>query len=1753
VRIILNQPMDHASAARAFAVRSKNGRVPGTISWQGTTLIFKPSTELKGSVTYQAKLAPSAKSANDQASLGKQSSWSFRAAPDPKLVSLDPGQGKTTWAGYGPPAFPNGYSPCCGTNASGYSVSVLFNTPMNQSSLDHHLTITPKVDKFQTWFGPNQNDQYVYNISGDFAPSTGYTVELRPGVHDAFNRPLAGSLQYSFHTSEMHPLVALYGMPNTSMVSFSQGRVLRIPMQTIDMPKVSFTLVRTNLFDLNSSFNGCYQCQPSGAVVRRWSQTTAVATNRIENPGVEIKSKDGSPLPAGLYWLGATAPDTIAGWKGPDVGTEAWPLHTSEVLLVNNVSITAKSGRNGTLAWVTNPVGGKPLKSVQVRLVNYYGSKLVSAATGAQGVHIFHGYNSNGRHPVFAAVVNDGKHFGMAQLGWSPDTFSPSYFSYRPWQPGWGGSSSGTYAYTDRPIYRPGQWVHFRAVLWHDSDAVYSLQRPRTVTATVHNNQGKEIYHAKLALGRLGTIAGSFKLRSGASTGDSYLWIGSPSQPAASTTFTIAEYRKPEFLTTVKSAAPSYVQGSKAAVNVSVRYVFGAPVTNQRVQWTAYSQPLVQQPPGWDRYNFVDWESIWSQWWTWDGSQNAGYGELGKPIASGSGQTDSNGHLAIAVPVSLKKELLDRTVTVEVTATDANHQSVSGRTTVHEYHSDLAIGLKTDSETVAAGTSESIDVAAVRQDGTPLQNASLTAVISKRTYTSKLIKTSYGATVWQPVPHDTSVETKTISVDSAGKAVLTFMPKDGGEYRVMVSGADSSGNPSTTSISVYASRNGVTDWGTQQNTSLNLKPDRQTYSVGQTAHILVPAPFADASALVTVERGNIRRYWVTRLTTDADTVDVPIQLDDVPNEYVTVTIYHGWRGALAPDWRTGTAELHVRVDPRKLQVHLTQSGSKHHPGDTVAYTVSTTDMSGKQVSAQVSLALVDTSVLALKDQTNADILQAFYSEQPLGVSTSSEGTLSIDHLTFHPDFPILNNNNAADKAAAVPAAPPTAGGAGNQAAPRSLGFGGGGQTPQIASVRSHFADTAFWRGNVMTSASKRTTIRIRLPDNATTWQLDARAVNAAVSVGQATVKTLAARDLVLRPILPRFLVLGDALRVGVALNNRLDHAVRARISVSASGLSLPRARSTVQVPGKGERVLFWTATVPVSSTAVLTARAQPLTPGVQGDAVQAVVPVHPPLTDETTATAGQVYGSMRQAIVVPGGAVSVPGSLSVEVRSSITAGLGAAYGQLKPRSFESNDDVAERALAASSLHSLPQSITGLSRAAYNRLPIDTAVGVQKLLDKQWYDGGWPWFTDQYVIQSDPLVTADAVQALAASGRRGRQISNSLNRGRQYLQNQLGRVPASLRAHLLFVLSASGGVLSDRVEALYNDSIRRSHLDAGPLADLGTALHRDRPKALSVVSALEATAKVSATGAHWESADPTFYAGPPIENTAEVLTSLLAVAPNDPLEPAAARWLMLARQESGWDCNRDTAQAIAALTAYARAAREGRADYRYQVVLNGKRSLAGSYAPNSQRAVKSLSAPVASLRKPGSNTLDITRSLPGGSFGSGPLYYLARLHYYLRANTIQPRSQGVRVSRRFLNLAGQPISAVTAGSPVKVELMVHTDQSLVYLNIQDPIPAGCEPIDDSLNTSQQGIFKPASWYPWESTSSVGDLTWYLMHRDLRDDRVSLYAYYLPPGTYRYTYLMQATVAGKYAVPPTHASENFFPEVFGRSAGQTLVVR
>ena len=71
-----------------------------------------------------------------------------------------------------------------------------------------------------------------------------------------------------------------------------------------------------------------------------------------------------------------------------------------------------------------------------------------------------------------------------------------------------------------------------------------------------------------------------------------------------------------------------------------------------------------------------------------------------------------------------------------------------------------------------------------------------------------------------------------------------------------------------------------------------------------------------------------------------------------------------------------------------------------------------------------------------------------------------------------------------------------------QLAEGGKGGGGGGGGPEMASVRREFPDSAYWRANVTTDADGKAQVQVTLPDNLTTWTMDARAVTADTRVGQ---------------------------------------------------------------------------------------------------------------------------------------------------------------------------------------------------------------------------------------------------------------------------------------------------------------------------------------------------------------------------------------------------------------------------------------------------------------------------------------------------------------------------------------------------------------------------------------------------------------------------------------------------------------------------
>ena len=93
-----------------------------------------------------------------------------------------------------------------------------------------------------------------------------------------------------------------------------------------------------------------------------------------------------------------------------------------------------------------------------------------------------------------------------------------------------------------------------------------------------------------------------------------------------------------------------------------------------------------------------------------------------------------------------------------------------------------------------------------------------------------------------------------------------------------------------------------------------------------------------------------------------------------------------------------------------------------------------------------------------------------------------------------------------------------------------------------ATVRQAFADTAVWLPTLTTGADGVASAAIEMPENLTTWKLNAWAMTKGTKVGQASTEAVTTKDLLVRLQAPRFFVERDEVVISANVHNYLDTA-----------------------------------------------------------------------------------------------------------------------------------------------------------------------------------------------------------------------------------------------------------------------------------------------------------------------------------------------------------------------------------------------------------------------------------------------------------------------------------------------------------------------------------------------------------------------------------------------------------------------------------
>jgi uncharacterized protein YfaS (alpha-2-macroglobulin family) len=685
------------------------------------------------------------------------------------------------------------------------------------------------------------------------------------------------------------------------------------------------------------------------------------------------------------------------------------------------------------------------------------------------------------------------------------------------------------FLFTERGVYRPSDTVHLKGIV-RDRRA---KKEPLRARLSVYDAREREFFTKKIELSELGSFSEDIALPAGV-LGDYRATLqmgdGDSENSVASQEFQVEEY-KPNTFEIVIGDLPQAIGPVEMALPVGAKYYMGKALSKAQLTWSLDANDTGFSPSGFADFRFaaaID-----------DYRLEKHLGRSNYFSKNGKTELDAKGSATVEMSIPLNaKAPQPRAIRLLTEVTDVNQQTVSNSRVFTRHSSDFYLGLHEMRELLHEGEAVPLEVVAVRTDGTPTpEPVKVEVQLTRIDWQTNRVETEDEATEYRneaklelaarrtllTAPVTKSGDRWQIGTTSISEPLVIDRA---GHYLLELTATDAEGRQVVTTTSFQAYGAGATSWDYRNPFQVEMVAEKDSYQAGETAKILVKTPI-EGDALVTVEREQVLRSFVTRLQGNAPIIEVPMLPNDAPNVFVSVMLLRGAedspRKIKAPEYRIGYCELKVANPESKLTVYLKPGKKEYEPAQQVSVTAEVLDHNGKPVrNAEVTLYAVDEGVLSLTGYQLPDLLTYF--NQPRGLQVSTALTLPA-LLSEDPEERDFGN--------------------------KGYLIGGGGD--DALKLRKNFVACAFWNSTLRTDAAGKVLADFIAPDSLTRYRVMAVVQTAADQFGGTEAAFEVNKPVMIEPALPRFANVGDAITLRAVIHNTTDLAGEAEIRAEFDG------------------------------------------------------------------------------------------------------------------------------------------------------------------------------------------------------------------------------------------------------------------------------------------------------------------------------------------------------------------------------------------------------------------------------------------------------------------------------------------------------------------------------------------------------------------------------------------------------------------------
>ena len=1646
---------------------------------------------------------------------------------------------------------------------------IRFNNPLDVTQITNDLvTVDPEIP------GMVVSGSYdSISINGLTAGRTTYNVTLSPEITDIFGQTLGEPVALTFYTGSMRAF--LTGPSETLTTLDPTASAPAFTVYSVNMPKLRVRAYSVTPADwpayltyLQEYFRDTDRRPPGDEVLN-----TTVSVDGDEDTLTETNIDLTTAL-GGRYGHAIVIVDTPPSLLELIFPNSYEPVIQSWVQ-ATNIGLDAITDQSDMAAWATALDTGAPLAGVELSLL----PGGAQATTDADGM------------ARFALASTPDKQL-VARLG-DDVAFLPQstyYWSDYGWQKVERSDEMRWFVFDDRQMYRPGEEVHIKGwVRTLDAgptgDVTLERMAGAMVDYTVMDPQGNQIAAGIANLTDLGGFDLAFTLPENSNLGYASVQFSTRNTAVYGSYyhgFQIQEFRRPEFEVTARNETTGpYFLGDDAIVAVSAQYYAGGPLPGADTTWTVNASPTSYDPPNWPGFIFGE----WTPWWFgYGGGYRSDIYMDYYPDSFGAGsqayeaRTDPTGNHYLKMTFIAAEKPQPYSVNAEAAVMDVNRQTWAAQTNLIVHPSELYVGLRSATYFVEKGDPLEYDVIVTDVDG---------AVAEGKAASVRSVRLAWAFENGEWVQQE--VDEQVCEITSAAEPQpCSFATTEGGQYRITASVRDGVERLNQTIVTAWVSGGQMAPSRDLEQQTLVLVPDKENYAPGDTARVLVQAPFAEGQGLLTVARSGILYTENFSLDGGTATLEIPIEEAYLPNVNIQVDVNGSAprlddkgkpvEGAPAqPAYATGGLSLSIPPLSRTLAVEITPDATSLDPGAATGVAVKVVDAEGAPVEgAELAIVVVDEAVLALTGYQLADPVATFYTARSADTS-SAYGRQSL--VLANPDLlkteqglgggdAMLRANAAMPTATAgmameegamlaMPAPAPAMEMAADAAMP-----GAPAQPATPIAVRTDFNPLALFAPAERTGADGTVHVDYKLPDNLTRYRLMVVAVTDN-KFGSAESNITARLPLMVRPSAPRFLNFGDRFELPVVVQNQTDAPLTVDVVAEATNLKLDgNAGQRVEVPANDRVEVRFAA----STDSVGTARVQfAAVSGDYADAATADLPVYTPATTEAFATYGVLdEGAVSQPIAQPQDVFPQFGGLELSTSSTALATLTDAFLYLQAYPFECSEQLGSRIMSVAALRDV------LTAFQSPDLPPDAVIvtamqrDISTLRMMQNWDGGFPYWTKGR--ESIPYNSVFVTHALmVARGKDYAVPQEMLDAALGYLRQVESYFPSwysaktrqAVSSYALYVRALAGDVDIIKARSVYNQlPLEEQALEAQ--AWLWQVLASDAASA-DIVAAIDRNIQNRAVETPGAANFITSYDDQDYvmlhsnrRTDAVILDALIVETPASDLIPKVVAGLMNGRTNGRWSNTQENVFVLLAMDRYFNTYEATTPDFVARMWLGETYVAEHAHQGRTTETLQTVVPMSLLVEQPGTQDLVIAKE------GDGRLYYRLGLRYAPTDLGLDPLDMGFVVQRTYeavddpadVRLDEAGVWHIKAGARVRIRLNMVAVNRRYHVALVDRLPAGLEIINPDLAVSESVPSDP------KDTSTTGSYWWWwgpwYDHQNLRDAGAEAFTPYLWDGVYNYSYVARATTPGEFVVPPAKAEEMYSPEVFGRSASDRVIV-